>query len=117
MKLNRREFLGISVATGAAGVLAPTAQAFTLPDPPQKARLRLSCQEGVSAGGSLTEKLDFLEANGFEGLEVGGRDLGKRVEELQKALQGRKIKLSAVCAGFDGVLISEQEEVRQKALV
>jgi len=38
------------------------------------------------------------------------------VEELQKALQGRKIKLSAVCAGFDGVLISEQEEVRQKAL-
>ena len=29
MKLNRREFLGISVATGAAGVLAPTAQAFT----------------------------------------------------------------------------------------
>ncbi|HNR71675.1 MAG TPA: sugar phosphate isomerase/epimerase family protein [Verrucomicrobiota bacterium] len=116
MKLNRREFLGISVATGAAGVLAPTAQAFTLPDPPQKARLRLSCQEGVSAGGSLTEKLDFLEANGFEGLEVGGRDLGKRVEELQKALQGRKIKLSAVCAGFDGVLISEQEEVRQKAL-
>ncbi len=105
-----------SAATGIIGAVAPAAQAFTLPDPAQKARLRLSCQEGVSAGKTLAEKLDFLEANGFEGLEVGGRDLAKRVEELQKALEGRKIKLSAVCAGFEGVLISEQEEVRQKAL-
>ena len=52
----------------------------------------------------------------MEGLEPGGRGLAKRVEELQKALQGRKIKISAICAGFDGVLISEQEPVRQKAL-
>ena len=106
----------VSAVTGIVGAVAPAAKAFTLPDPPQKARLRLSCQEGLPAGKTLTEKLDFLEANGFEGLEVGGRGLGKRVEELQKALEGRKIKLSAVCAGFEGVLISEQEEVRQKAL-
>jgi sugar phosphate isomerase/epimerase len=116
MKLNRREFLTVSAVTGVVGTVVPAAQAFTLPDPPQKARLRLSCQEGVSAGKTLAEKLDFLEANGFEGFEVGGRDLAKRVEELQKALQGRKIKLSAVCAGFEGVPISEQEAVRQKAL-
>jgi len=68
MKLNRREFLTVSTVTGGAGAVAPVAQAFTLPDPPQKARLRLSCQEGVSAGSTLAEKLDFLEANGFEGL-------------------------------------------------
>jgi len=64
----------------------------------------------------LTEKLDFLEQLEFEGLEVGGGGLAKRVEELQKALQGRKIKVSAICAGFKGVLISEQEEVRQTAV-
>lgn len=116
MKLNRREFLTVSAATGAVGAIAPAAKAFSLPDPPQKARLRLSCQEGVTPGKTLTEKLDFLEANGFEGFEPGGGGLTNRVEEIRRALQGRKIKISAVCAGFKGVLISEQEEVRQTAL-
>ncbi len=96
--------------------VAPSASAFTLPDPSRKARLRLSCQEGVAPGKTLGEKLDFLEAQGFEGLEPGGRGLANRVEELQQALKGRKIRVSAVCAGFEGVLISEQEEVRQKAI-
>jgi sugar phosphate isomerase/epimerase len=116
MKLNRREFLTVSAITGVLGAASPAARAFTLPDPPQKARLRLSCQEGVAPGKSVAEKLDFLEANGFEGFEPGGRGLAKRVEELQRALEGRKIKISAVCAGFEGVLISEQESERQKAL-
>ena len=116
MKLNRREFLTVSVATGAIGAVAPSAKAFTLPDPPQKARLRLSAQEGVAPGKSLAEKLDFLEAQGFEGFEPGGGGLAKRVEELQQALQGRKIKISAICGGFKGVLISEQEAVRQTAI-
>ena len=116
MKLNRRDFLTVSAATGVVGAVAPAAKAFTLPDPAQKARLRLSCQEGAAPGKSLAEKLDFLEGLDFEGLEVSGRDLPKRVEELQKALQGRKLKVSAICAGFKGVLISEQEEVRQTAM-
>jgi sugar phosphate isomerase/epimerase len=116
MKLNRREFLTVSAATGALGAIAPSAKAFTLPDPPQKARLRLSAQEGVAPGKSLTEKLDFLEAQGFEGFEPGGGGLAKRVEEFQQALQGRKIKISAICGGFKGVLISEQEPVRQTAM-
>jgi sugar phosphate isomerase/epimerase len=113
---NRREFLTASAVTGIVSAVAPAARAFTLPDPAQKGRLRLSCQEGVAPGKSLTEKLDFLEGLQFEGLELGGGSLAKRVEELQKALQGRKIKISAICAGFKGVLISEQEEVRQTAI-
>jgi len=116
MRLNRREFLTVSALTGVVGAVAPSAKAFTLPDPPQPARLRLSCQEGIPPGKSLAEKLDFMEGLGFEGLEPGGGGLAKRVEELQKALQGRKIKISAVCAGFKGVLISEQEEVRKTAM-
>jgi sugar phosphate isomerase/epimerase len=116
MYLNRREFLTVSALTGVVGAVAPSARAFTLPDPPEKGRLRLSSQEGVAPGKSLTEKLDFLEAQGFEGFEPGGGGLAKRVEELQKALQGRKIKISAICSGFKGVLISEKEEVRQTAM-
>jgi sugar phosphate isomerase/epimerase len=116
MKLNLRDFLTVSTVAGVVGAVTPSAKAFILPDPPQKARLRLSCQEGIPPGQTLAEKLDFLEGLGFEGLEPSGRDLPRRVEELQKALQGRKIKISAVCAGFKGVLISEQEEVRKTAL-
>lgn len=116
MQLNRRQFLTVSAATGVVGAVAPTARAFTIPDPPHPARLRLSCQEGVAPGKSLAEKLDFLEELGFEGFEPGGRGLSKRIEELQKALQGRKIKISAICAGFDGCIISEQEKARQTAM-
>jgi sugar phosphate isomerase/epimerase len=116
MYLNRREFLTVSAVTGVVGAVAPSAKAFTLPDPPQKGRLRLSSQEGVAPGKSLTEKLDFLEAQGFEGFEPGGGGVAKRVEELQKALQGRKIKISAICGGIKGVLISEKEDVRQSAM-
>ncbi len=116
MKFTRRDFLTISAVTGVAGAFAPDANAFTLPDPPQPGRLRLSCQEGVAPGKSVAEKLDFLEELGFEGFEPGGGGLGNRVEQLQKALQGRKIKISAICAGFSGVIISEKEEERQKAL-
>ena len=116
MKLNRRDFLTTAAVTGILGATAPAARAFTLPDPPQKARLRLSCQEGVAPGRNLAEKLDFLEANGFEGIEPGGGGLSNRVEEFQKALQGRKIKVSAICAGFNGVLVSEKEDVRNQAV-
>jgi sugar phosphate isomerase/epimerase len=116
MKLTRRKFFTVSTITGIAGAIAPTAGAFTIPDPPQKARLRLSSQEGVAPGKSLAEKLDFLEQYGFEGFEPGGGGLGRRIDELQKALNGRKIKISAICAGFKGVLISEQESVRQQAM-
>jgi sugar phosphate isomerase/epimerase len=108
--------LKLAAAGGAVAMVTSAARAVTIPDPPQPARLRLSCQEGVAPGKSLTEKLDFLEANGFEGLEPSGRGLAGRIEEFQKALQGRQIKISAICSGYEGVLISEQEEVRQKCV-
>lgn len=116
MKLNRRHFLTVSTITGLAGAAAPAAKAFSLPDAQQLAKLRLSCQEGVAPGKSLTEKMDFIEELGFEAIEPGGGGLRGRVEEFKKALQGRKIKVSAICAGFSGVIISEQESERQKAM-
>jgi sugar phosphate isomerase/epimerase len=96
--------------------LPESTQAIAIPDPPQKAVLKMSCQEGVAPGKTLTEKLDFMEKHGIEGIEPGGKGLASRVEEFQKALQGRPIKVSAICAGFSGVLISEQETVRKQAI-
>lgn len=116
MKLSRRQFFAGAALATATTTLPRSARAQTLPPPPQPARLRLSCQEKVAPGETLAEKLDFLEAHGFEGIEPGGGGLSRRVEEFQKALAGRRIKISAICAGFEGVLISEQEEVRAKAM-
>ena len=115
MLLGRRGFIGDSIMAGVAA-LNSTGQIGTPPVPPQPALLKLSCQEGVAPGKTLTEKLDFLEENGFEGFEPGGEGLGNRIEELQAALTDRKIKISAVCAGFKGVLISEQEPIRRQAM-
>ena len=78
--------------------------------------LNLGLQEGVAPGESLSQKLDFMEANGVYGLEVGGGKLATRVPEIQKALQNRKVKISAICAGFKGWLISTDESERKKCM-
>ena len=114
--MRRREFFALSALAGVFAGVEPAARAFQIPDPAQPARLRLAAQEGVAPGKTLTEKLDWLEGNGFEGFEPGGRDLSKRVDELQKALSNRKIRISAICAGFDGWLIADQENVRNQAM-
>ena len=116
MYMDRRKFLKISTATGVAAAIPKVAKSIEVPDPSQKAVLKLSCQEGVAAGKTLDEKLDFLEEHGFVGIEPGGRNLSDRVSEFQKDLKGRNIKVSAICAGFEGVIISEKEEVRKQAI-
>jgi sugar phosphate isomerase/epimerase len=113
MNVNRRKFLTLSALTGIVGATAPTARALTLPDPKQKARLRLCCQDSVAPGKTMAEKLDFLEANGFEAIEPHGKNLAETADELQKALKGRKIKVGVVCGGMKGCLISDQEEDRR----
>lgn len=116
MSMGRREFIKMSAAAGATAALAGTASAFEIPGPAKAAVLKLSCQEGVAPGESLNEKLDFIEAHGYVGIEPWGGGLPGRVAEFQKALKGRQVKISAICAGFKGVPISDKPEVRQEAL-
>lgn len=78
-----------------------------------QANLNLAFQEWVSYGETLEEKLDFMESLGVVGLELGGGGLADRVTEIQKALQGRKVEVSAICAGFKEFLLCE-DKARQK---
>ncbi|WP_040550463.1 sugar phosphate isomerase/epimerase family protein [Pedosphaera parvula] len=117
MNLNRRKFLTVSALAGIVSATTPRpVQAVTLPDPSTKARLRLSCQDTVAPGKTIAEKLDFLEANGFEAFEPHGKNLLEIADELQKAMQGRKIKIGVICGGMQGSLISDDEAVRSKAM-
>jgi len=114
--MDRRKFLTHSAIAG-VGLLAArcTPAMGGSKHRLQGAKLKLASQEGVAPGASLTEKLDFLEAHGFTGLEPGGRGLQNRVTEFQKALEHRTIKISAVVAGFQGFLIAKDPAVRQQA--
>ena len=120
---NRREFLkhtalaatAAAVGTGALPARAEDAKP-DVAEPKKDAVLKISAQEGILPGKNLAEKLDNMEKWGYSGLEVGGGNLPKRVKELQDALKGRPIKMSAICAGFQGWLIAEDKEEREKAM-
>ena len=121
---NRREFLQKSAMTaavvataGTGGTKSLAAEAgCSLGKPKREGVLKLSSQEGAIPGGSLSEKFDNMEKWGFEGLEVGGGGLPARVKALQKALKGRPIKISAICAGFQGCLLSQDKAERDLAM-
>ncbi len=122
MSMTRRDLLAGAAAAGAwaVGSMVQSASAAEPGSPAghsprRQAVLKISAQEGVIPGESLAEKLDRMEAWGIEGLEVGGRGLPARVDELRKALQGRNVKISAICAGFEGWLIASDPQVREKA--
>ncbi|MDI6827962.1 MAG: sugar phosphate isomerase/epimerase family protein [Armatimonadota bacterium] len=114
MKLNRRELMAVGAIGGAALAMGlPTAEAK---EKEQKAVLKISSQERIIPGRDLPERLSKMEKWGFDGIEIGGRGLAERVSEIKTAIANSKIKVSAICAGFDGALISDQESERQKAI-
>lgn len=116
--LTRRDVL-VAGATAAVGIGTGMKASASTPDkaPPEKAVLKISAQEPIIPGSSLTEKLDNMEKWGFDGIEFwGGPGLANRLTEVQNALRGRKVTISAVCSGYEGVLISDQESERQKAI-
>ena len=114
--MDRKTFLRTSLAGAAALVAAPGALVSC--DSPGKKKpsastpLRLSFQEGLTPGETLAEKLDFMESLGITGFEPGGKGLAGRVTEIREALQGRDIKVSAICAGFDGFILAYEPAVK-----
>jgi sugar phosphate isomerase/epimerase len=119
---SRRGFIKkVGIGSVIAAVSSRSAFSFFSDAEPKKeankgVALNLGFQEGVAPGQSLSEKLDFMEANGVYGFEPGGGKLAGRVTEIQKALQNRKVKVSAICAGFRGWLISSDEAERKKCI-
>ena len=93
---------------GLSSCTASTKKEVEVPD------LKISFQEGIPPGESLNEKLDFMESLGVVGFEPGGRGLAGRVNEIQQALKGRNISVSAICAGFGGFILAEDPAVKEE---
>lgn len=118
MPQTRRTFLATGAAIGGGLMTSPreARSAVALNPGGKPAQLKLSIQEWIAPGETLNEKLDFMEECGFEGIEPGGDKLDERVGEFKEALKGRGIKVSAICAGFQGVPVSEFKDQRQRAM-
>ncbi len=125
--LNRRRFLktsllGVALATVGKTALAGNAtsrfdermQLSNNLSQSTSPELKLSFQEGIAPGKTLREKFDFMEKHGVVGFEPGGRGLKGRVDEIKQELKGRNIKVSAICAGFEGFPLSTDADVRKK---
>lgn len=117
--MDRKDFLRTSLigaAALAAGEMLPAcrddASRAVSASKGKAASLHLSFQEKTAPGDSLEARLDFMESLGIEGYEPGGKGLAGRIGELTAALRGRNIRISAVCAGFDGFILAEDPVVK-----
>lgn len=129
MTLNRRNFLKTTLASAAvaagSATLATCGGNTTISADKAapatataacKAELKISFQEGIAPGNNLNAKFDLMEKLGVVGFESGGRGLKDRVKEIQEALNGRNIKVSAICAGFQGFILSTDPAVRKQCM-
>ncbi len=126
---SRRKFIKTSLSgaalltLGSGTVISSCTSSTTTKDKQEKAccanstaELKLSFQEGTPPGSNLNEKFDYMEQLGIVGFEPGGWGLAGRVKEIQEALKGRNIKVSAICAGFEGFILSTDPAIRQKCM-
>lgn len=121
--MNRRDFLKSSMV-GATGIAIASSPISAFARKKEKCdkkecccgkgQLNISFQEGTAPRESLNEKFDYMEKLGVTGFEPGGGGLAGRVNEFQQALRGRNIKISAICAGFDGFILAEDPKVKAR---
>ena len=120
MKQDRRKFIKTSISGAAlltlGGTSLSTISCREKDDKRSDLELKLSFQERTPPGESLNEKFDYMEQLGIVGFEPWGGGLPARVEEIEKALSGRNIKVSAICAGFKGFILSTDSAIRQECI-
>jgi sugar phosphate isomerase/epimerase len=116
MRIDRRSLLTGGAVVGIGLALQADRASASPQISKAKAALHLSSQEWIIPGQTLKEKVARMEKWGFDGIELGGGGLPGRVKEVQEALAGSKVRVSAICAGYAGALISDQESERRKAV-
>ena len=114
--MDRRDFLKRSLmGAGAAAALSSIVRQTKGGDKPmaqKKAALKLSSQQGRIPGKGLRDKVLKLQDWGGTGIELGGGFAGQ-ISEIKDALKGTQVKVSAICAGYFG-LINPEKEQREK---
>jgi len=112
MTINRRRFLTFGAAGlgGAALLGARQARAATsgmpvLKAPEPSAELHIGCQQMLVPGKTFEERYDFLEANGYDRVEINGGKwdwLAANADAMAAAIKGRKLRFCVTCIGARG---------------
>ena len=113
MDINRRQFFTFSAAGLGGAALFGTRQVYAAtpsgmpvlkaPEPP--AELHIGCQQMLVPGKSFAERYDFLEANGYDRIEINGGNwewLAKNVDEMAAAIKNRNLRFSVTCISARG---------------
>lgn len=80
--------------------------------------MKLACQDSMVSGKDFNEKFDKIEQYGFEGVELWGAQLldEEKLSAVEKALHGRSLKVSTICAGYRGCLLDSERAQRELAV-
>ncbi len=94
-------------ATEGGGARPPDAPSSMpkLHPPAQPAELHIGCQQMLVPGKSFEERYDFLEANGYDRVEINGGKwewLAENADAMAAAIKGRKLRFSVTCIGARG---------------
>jgi len=116
--MERRDFIKSSLVAGAGLAVASSPLASMTSCAPcckmdKGAQLNISFQKYTTPQQTLAEKFDYMESLGVFGYEPHGGDLLSQFNEIEQNLRGRNIKVSAICAGFSGFILSEEPEKKQ----
>jgi sugar phosphate isomerase/epimerase len=112
MTINRRRFftfgaagLGGAALLGARQACAATCGMPVLKAPEPSAELHIGCQQMLVPGKTFEERYDFLEANGYDRVEINGGKwdwLAANADAMAAAIKGRKLKFCVTCIGARG---------------
>ena len=113
--LNRRSFFKIGIAGLAGGALirpgitraepVPANGMPRLTAPQTPAELHIGCQQMLVPGATFEERYDFLEANGYDRVEINGGKwdwLAANADAMAAAIKGRKLRFCVTCIGARG---------------
>jgi len=78
--------------------------------------MKLAAQENIVPGKNLREKFANLEKYGFEGIELWGKGIVEREKEIIKVSSQSSVKVTTICAGYEGCLLSDKKEERERAV-
>jgi sugar phosphate isomerase/epimerase len=78
--------------------------------------VKLACQETITPGATIAEKLANLHRWGLEGIELNGLSLAERLPELKAALADSPVRASTICSGFTPQLIHPDRATREQSI-
>ena len=78
--------------------------------------MKIAIQEDMLPGRSLTEKFENARRLGADGVEVWGKDLDSRTEDIAQAMRATGVPVAAINHGRQGRFLSPDPAEREAAL-